>query len=326
MKLIIGVILGIVGLFVIGVLFVKIQDSKEASAKKEAKNGILYKKIIALDKKYEFKEELKDSFFIKERLYHINGTYFRRTNSQKYEDAEFAYSCFVKEVVLPNIGFFENLLQVEKYNKQLYSHYMEEYNQILLQATSKVEKDLCEQEKARPLILASFTIQLYYKYYNEYKERDYVFYSEEIQEAINEAKKINKSKSLIQQERALMSDKLRFQVLKRDNYTCQICGKGAKDGVELEVDHIIPVSKGGKTIIDNLQTLCQRCNRGKRDKMMYDNNCEENIYYENEKNCQDKDNICSSNLASNKNYNKSSAQNDLKRKIDCLMAPYRRLD
>ena len=46
-----------------------------------------------------------------------------------------------------------------------------------------------------------------------------------------------------------------------------LCGASANDGVKLEVDHIVPVSKGGKSTMDNLQTLCERCNRGKRDKL-----------------------------------------------------------
>jgi len=59
--------------------------------------------------------------------------------------------------------------------------------------------------------------------------------------------------------------RLRFQVLKRDNFTCRQCGSSpAKDPtVELHVDHIKPWSKGGETIIDNLQTLCLKCNLGK---------------------------------------------------------------
>ena len=64
-----------------------------------------------------------------------------------------------------------------------------------------------------------------------------------------------------------MSDDIRWNVMKRDNFRCCVCGATAKDGVKLEVDHIIPVSKGGKTTMDNLQTLCERCNRGKRDKI-----------------------------------------------------------
>ena len=59
--------------------------------------------------------------------------------------------------------------------------------------------------------------------------------------------------------------KLTLKVLKRDKYKCQICGKSPSTHPELslEVDHILPVSKGGTNDIENLQTLCFNCNRGK---------------------------------------------------------------
>lgn len=57
----------------------------------------------------------------------------------------------------------------------------------------------------------------------------------------------------------------RYLVLRRDNYSCCICGASpAKDpSVELHVDHITPWSKGGSTELNNLQTLCRDCNLGK---------------------------------------------------------------
>jgi hypothetical protein len=59
--------------------------------------------------------------------------------------------------------------------------------------------------------------------------------------------------------------RLRWQVLQRDRFTC--CADGASPaltaGVELQVDHIVPWSKGGETVLENLQTLCSRCNLGK---------------------------------------------------------------
>jgi len=58
--------------------------------------------------------------------------------------------------------------------------------------------------------------------------------------------------------------KLRWAVLKRDKYVCQYCGACGPD-VEIEVDHEIPVSKGGKTELSNLKTSCIECNRGKSD-------------------------------------------------------------
>ena len=64
-----------------------------------------------------------------------------------------------------------------------------------------------------------------------------------------------------------ISDKLRYQVLKRDNFKCCACGASpAKDpSVELHIDHIIPWSKGGESTLKNLQTLCFKCNIGKSD-------------------------------------------------------------
>lgn len=63
---------------------------------------------------------------------------------------------------------------------------------------------------------------------------------------------------------------IRFEVFKRDKFTCQYCGASAPD-VILEVDHIKPVSKGGSNQIMNLLTACRDCNRGKTNKELSDN-------------------------------------------------------
>ena len=63
-------------------------------------------------------------------------------------------------------------------------------------------------------------------------------------------------------ERKALSKKLRFEVFKRDKFTCQYCGRMAPD-VILEVDHINPVAEGGNNNFNNLVTACQDCNRGK---------------------------------------------------------------
>jgi len=55
-----------------------------------------------------------------------------------------------------------------------------------------------------------------------------------------------------------------WAVLARDKWKCLSCGRSSKeDGVLLEVDHIIPRSKGGSDDMSNLQTLCKKCNIGK---------------------------------------------------------------
>lgn len=62
-----------------------------------------------------------------------------------------------------------------------------------------------------------------------------------------------------------ISSRLRFTIMKRDNFKCKSCGRSpATDPtVILHIDHIIPYSKGGETVSENLQTLCSICNIGK---------------------------------------------------------------
>lgn len=59
--------------------------------------------------------------------------------------------------------------------------------------------------------------------------------------------------------------RLRFQVLQRDRFACRSCGASpaTQAGIELHVDHMTPWSKGGETVLANLQTLCNTCNLGK---------------------------------------------------------------
>ena len=70
-----------------------------------------------------------------------------------------------------------------------------------------------------------------------------------------------------QNQRKLMTRQLRREVMIRDRYTCQECGKYMPDEVGLQIDHIIPVSKGGKTVMSNLQVLCSKCNGRKSDRV-----------------------------------------------------------
>lgn len=67
--------------------------------------------------------------------------------------------------------------------------------------------------------------------------------------------------------RKSISKRIRFEVFKRDGFTCQYCGS-KPPGVVLELDHIYPVSKGGTNRRDNLITSCFGCNRGKADGLL----------------------------------------------------------
>jgi len=61
--------------------------------------------------------------------------------------------------------------------------------------------------------------------------------------------------------------RLRFKVMQHDNFKCRVCGNSPANNssIRLHIDHIIPWAKGGETVLENLQTLCQDCNLGKSD-------------------------------------------------------------
>ncbi len=94
------------------------------------------------------------------------------------------------------------------------------------------------------------------------------------EETIVELIKVLESKltasAFAKEQRNLMTKKLREFIKNRDNFTCCNCGNSThiEPNLLLEIDHIIPVVKGGCTVEDNLQTLCWKCNRSKSDKII----------------------------------------------------------
>ncbi len=64
-------------------------------------------------------------------------------------------------------------------------------------------------------------------------------------------------------QRKLMTKNLRQRIMERDRYTCQKCGKVMLDGVGLQIDHIVAIKNGGKSVESNLQVLCDKCNQRK---------------------------------------------------------------
>ena len=137
-----------------------------------------------------------------------------------------------------------------------------------------IEKELFDKKVLRPTTSFCIKISLYLNTINgrTYAEKAETFNSCEIEDII---KRLNykylgyyKDKSIWNSicnvERGKVSNKMRFSIYKRDGYRCCICGRsGAFD--DLEIDHIKPIAKGGKSTYDNLQTLCHRCNQLKGD-------------------------------------------------------------
>lgn len=62
-----------------------------------------------------------------------------------------------------------------------------------------------------------------------------------------------------------VKEKLRWEILRRDNFACRYCGATAEGGAILQIDHVVPRSRGGKDVPQNLLTACRDCNSGKSD-------------------------------------------------------------
>ena len=137
----------------------------------------------------------------------------------------------------------------------------------------RLEEKVVYRQKLQ--IVHAYSITCYVSYVspqgrNHY--RKHCFFDESrIHAAIKELDKRNAYKSTEEwrrkNERTKVTPSLRYDVMRRDGFRCCLCGRTAANGVELEVDHIIPVSRGGNTTYSNLQTLCRDCNRGKGTKI-----------------------------------------------------------
>ncbi|MDR0975639.1 MAG: HNH endonuclease [Christensenellaceae bacterium] len=79
-------------------------------------------------------------------------------------------------------------------------------------------------------------------------------------------------------QRKVLTKSMREQVKRRDNWTCQLCGKIMRDGVGLHIDHIVPISRGGKSMLANLRVLCSKCNGSKGGRL--DGDEERDDFYE----------------------------------------------
>lgn len=225
------------------------------------------KQLNELNSSFSFYEILPYYSFYRKCL---SKTEFDRT------DLDAFFSCVAKE----NIELFKKYDWELQENKRKFADYQREYAKIEHEIRTSNEKEkyksteLALAQEKKKSITGKYDIIVYKKYSSPYGRnhlsKKKVYQREDVERFIKIADDANlekeQKKAEIAYQRSLMTDSLRWDIMKRDNFRCVRCGATADDGVKLHVDHIIPVSKGGKTIPSNLRTLCERCNLGKRDK------------------------------------------------------------
>lgn len=226
-------------------------------------------KLIELNGSYDFKKISKIKHSIIEREY-----------SRKSLDRVTA-SSVIKYHIENNIDLIRTDIENAIYNINLLEEYNKDVDKIsTIESNNASKYSLKKFQKIENRVynnlihkkedfLITLELEVYYRSnggnVNDCRRGKFTFNN--LVDVYNEWKNGNKFEETKKQERKIMNDDIRYNVLKRDNYACQICGVTAKDGAKLHVDHIVPVSKGGKTVMSNLQTLCDRCNLGKSNKI-----------------------------------------------------------
>lgn len=236
------------------------------------KHSNAYKKLLTINKKYTF---LNVPNFDMSHSYD-NEHFYNNISNEDYLIYQLVY--IKKKVSLAIDTANKNKEQYDLYRKEIASNCF--YNDFDIDKVLKNKSKLLNMEKK--IINKNFlktcielkievTLRLTDINGNYKRSKNREFSTKQIKAIMY---KLNKKRgnrylnediwnSICRVERGKVTNKLRFAIYKRDNYRCQKCGRRFKNGHELEIDHIYPISKGGKSTYDNLQCLCHKCNKEK---------------------------------------------------------------
>ena len=229
------------------------------------------------------------------QLSSINNKYHFYTsknydNSYTYDNIKFYNLISCEDFLIYKLQFIKREVsnEIKKINENVnvYIDYLREVDFIstfgCFNASTKklnlsyllsIEKKVFDKLKLKPQLDFFIKITLYLSNMDgivTYKKKSEIFDSDEILCLI---KKLyyrtgyyynNKSiwDAICRVERGWVTNRVRFAIYRRDGWRCRKCGKGQAHA-HLEIDHIKPIAKGGKSTYDNLQTLCHVCNKEK---------------------------------------------------------------
>ncbi|MBQ7400294.1 MAG: HNH endonuclease [Clostridia bacterium] len=251
--------------------------------------------VVAIYKKMK-KNTLEKSEFIKElvsvnekvKYKNVKPLYtFEYLCSSRREFNRYTLEEYLVDLITDDTYLFEKIINGVAYNKKRYGRYVDQVERIRQSAAEAVESSTlfdkvykkCEDGLLKKTVLKKPTVDTMIDCRITYitptgRSKSWCenrFSYNELKKAYEKTIKLKESKEKqqrqIEYERSKMTSSLRYDILRRDGFRCQLCGSTADDGVKLHIDHIVPVSKGGRTEKSNLRVLCDRCNFGKRDKI-----------------------------------------------------------
>ena len=259
--------------------------------------GIVIALVVSRTKE---KERIKYSDFLSEHSLAIKK--LQKVN-EEYKFYEFKPKCYEENYDNENlyneiacIDYLIYKLQFDKrevldeinktyYNKTHYNAYLEEVNKIKTfglysdipgnlkqDKLLKYEEIMFDEEIQRITPTYMIKVKLININSSGYQKTSKIkiFGEDIVKNLINELNKRNGSfylnkeiwNAICRVERGRVSNEMRRKIYERDNYRCRCCGRNQNE-VDLEIDHIVPIAKGGKSTLDNLQTLCAECNKRK---------------------------------------------------------------
>lgn len=229
-------------------------------------HSVALRQLNEINRHYQFKDipnfDMKNSY--------DNENFYEDISCRDYLTYQLVY--IQKKVSIALRDTLENNKLFDEYRKEIGDTcVMNQYDTSNLlknrNKLTRIENNLFNKNIKKPTILFSIKVRLILTNINgayRHSKSD-EFVPKEIKDIIFKINQRNGSfylnndiwKSICRVERGKVSNKMRFAVYERDHYRCRKCGRKTND---LEVDHIIPIAKGGKSTFDNLQTLCHRCN------------------------------------------------------------------
>ena len=229
-----------------------------------------YQGLLDLSARYRFDRDIE-----------LQYSFSKAVNSKTQFD-HFDCESYICEGIDRHFDQCERFLQRVYANLTLYQCYCSElsvlpsemtYSEVESQGIPydvyrRIEKNLCFPLYEKEVLAPTFLIHVSYNSPQGRKtyRRDYVIVFEHFSALFERVRQRREARNTAVYQRKIMTNSLRYDILKRDGFRCVLCGRSQDHGITLHVDHIIPVSKGGKTEYSNLRTLCSECNMGKRDK------------------------------------------------------------
>ena len=232
-------------------------------------NSVAIRKLKEINKKYHFSKLYRYDY----RNTYDNEDFYRTISCKDYlvYELQFKQSDAWKEIKKSkaNRKLFNEYVKEIKDSHLMYGKFVGDVSKFNKKKLIKYEKEEVKRITLSPATNSQIKVTLIRTLINgrRMESKSKTFYEQEIVGILNGLKNKRGSfylnneiwESICRVERGKVSNKLRFAIYERDHNRCRICGSRRN----LEIDHIYPIAKGGKSTYDNLQTLCHRCNMRK---------------------------------------------------------------